>query len=288
MPFPTNVFSMVDLCMSSSVPSGGSHSYSMGNSLHEVPSSGGNIYPHMSNHCHVTFSSQATSSVSIPLHPFMNQYGGGHYPTGQGHGVYQNPSWPAISQNQSLPKPWSQMSQPTTATSPFTACHTGIISPTYASHVGGSSPTSTSHVGDSLLSSASHVGAMSPAIVSHSRGIHMIENPRCVRRKLKFLCRICERDHLSHFFPTTTVVPEMWSLPGGPLGSESSLVSQPSLVDTVVMTMQYSVETPLSLRVDASLDLVISHHVQPAVVSMQYLTKTTPIFGGDASLDLVS
>jgi hypothetical protein len=115
---------------------GGSQFYSMGNPLQEVPSSGGNIYPHMSNPCHVVVSLQAASLVSMPLHPFMNQYGGGYYPVEQGHGVYQNPSWPAISQNQSFSKPWSQMPQPTTATSPVTASHTSIISPTSASHVG--------------------------------------------------------------------------------------------------------------------------------------------------------
>jgi hypothetical protein len=103
MPVPTNAFPMEDLHLSSGVSSGGSQFYSMGNPLHEVPSSGGNIYPHMSNPCHVAFSSQAASSVSMPLHPFMNQFGGGYYPVGQGHGVYQNPSWPAISQNPVFP-----------------------------------------------------------------------------------------------------------------------------------------------------------------------------------------
>jgi hypothetical protein len=51
--------------------------------------------------------------------------------------------------------------------------------------------------------------------------------------------------------------------------------------------MKYSNDTPLPIGVDASLDLVVSHHVQPTVVSMQYLTTTTPTFGVDASLDLV-
>jgi hypothetical protein len=113
---PMNTFPMEDLHLSSGVSSRGSQFYSMGNPLHEVPSSGGNIYPHLSNPCHVTFSSQATSSVMMPLQPFMNQFGGGYFPTGQGHGVYQNPSWPAISQNQSFPEPWSQIPQPTVRT----------------------------------------------------------------------------------------------------------------------------------------------------------------------------
>jgi hypothetical protein len=40
-------------------------------------------------------------------------------------------------------------------------------------------------------------------------------------------------------------------------------------------------------RGDVSLDLVVSHLVQPTVVSMQSLTENTPIFWGDAPLDLV-
>jgi hypothetical protein len=74
--------------MSSSVSSRGSQFYSMGNPLHKVPLSGGNIYPHLSNSFHVTFSSQAYSSVMIPLQPFTNRFGGGYYLGGQGHGVY--------------------------------------------------------------------------------------------------------------------------------------------------------------------------------------------------------
>jgi hypothetical protein len=131
---------------------------------------------------------------------------------------------------------------------------------------------------------------MSPATASHVGGIHTIEKPRRIRCKPKFLCRLCKGDHLTRLCPATVVVQEAWSFPGGPSGSESSLVSQhssPSLVDTVVMPMQYSADTTLILGGDASLDLVVSHPVQPMVVSMQSSTDTTPIFGGDASLDLV-
>jgi hypothetical protein len=82
MSVPTKTFPMADLRLSSGVSSGGSYFYSMGNPPHEVPSPGGKIYPHMSNPCHVAFSSQVASSVSMPLQPFMNQYGGRYYPTG--------------------------------------------------------------------------------------------------------------------------------------------------------------------------------------------------------------
>jgi hypothetical protein len=90
---PTNTFSMADLRFPSVVSSRGNYFYSMGNLPHEVPSYGGNIYPHMSHPCHVSFSSQANS---IPLQPFMNQYRGGYYLVGQGQGVNQDPSWPTI------------------------------------------------------------------------------------------------------------------------------------------------------------------------------------------------
>jgi hypothetical protein len=92
MSAPMNAFPMADLHLSFGVPSGGNPSYIMGNPPHEAPSSGGNIYPHMSNHFHVTFSVQVASSVMMPLQPVTNHYGGEYYPTGQGHGVYQNPS----------------------------------------------------------------------------------------------------------------------------------------------------------------------------------------------------
>jgi hypothetical protein len=99
MAVPMNDFIMTELLLSSGVSSRGSQFYSMGNSLHGVSSSRGNIYPHLSNPCHVSFSSPAVSLVMMPLQTFMNQFGGGYYHVGKGHGVYRNPSWPAISQN---------------------------------------------------------------------------------------------------------------------------------------------------------------------------------------------
>jgi hypothetical protein len=51
-----------------------------------------------------------------------------------------------------------------------------------------------------------------------------------------------------------------------------------SLVDTVVMSIQSSTNTPLPLEVDAYLDFVVSHPIQPAVMSMQYLIDNTLMF----------
>jgi len=140
---PTYTFPMAILPLTSGASSGVSQFYSMEDPLHEVPSSQGNVYPHLSNPFHVDFSSQADSSVMIPLQPFMNQFGGGYHPVGQGHGVYQNPFWPTISQNQSFPKPWSQILQLVADS------HARSKSPVTASHTAHTSPNSASHVGDS-------------------------------------------------------------------------------------------------------------------------------------------
>jgi hypothetical protein len=130
------------------------------------------------------------------------------------------------------------MPQLTIATSLIPASHTKITSPTFVHHVGDEPPTS-----------ASHVESMSPYIVSDVGGIHTIENPRRVRCKNKFLCRICEGDHLTRLCPATIGILEVWSSPRAPSGSESSLVSQHSispLIDMVVMPMKSSPDpTPI-------------------------------------------
>jgi hypothetical protein len=302
-----NTFSMASPHVSPGVSYWENQFYGSGYPLHGSPSQGGNMYPHSNNPYHAFVSSQTFTLVSMPLQPFMDWYGGGYYPGGQG--VNQDPSWPAISQNQSFLGPWFQMSQSITATSPVIVCYIGIISPTSsihvgycsttssshvggtclltvshtthtspisASHVGDPSPTSVSHVGYFLVASASHAGSMSPANASHAGGIHMIEKPRRLRRKPRFLCRTCEGIHLTRVCLFTTGVPEAWGTPKGPLGSEASMASQhsvPSLVDTTVMPMQSLIDTPFPLGVDVSFDLVFSHPIQPVVMSMQYLMK---------------
>jgi hypothetical protein len=42
----------------------------------------------------------------------MNQFGGGFYNLGKGHGAYQNPGWVAIPQQQPFLGSWAQMPQP--------------------------------------------------------------------------------------------------------------------------------------------------------------------------------
>jgi hypothetical protein len=82
----------------------------------------------------------------------------------------------------------------------------------------------------------------------------------------------------------------MWGSHKGRSGFEASMVSQhfvPSLVDTTVMPMQSSTDTPFPLGVDASFEPIVSHPIQLVVVSMQSSIDTSPMFGGDTSLDLV-
>jgi hypothetical protein len=220
--------------------------------------------------------------------------------------------------------------QPTTAchargTTLVTASHTAQTSPTFVSHVGDSSPTYASHVGDrsttfaihvedQILAPPSHARSMSPTTISQAGGIHTIEKHRCIGSNPKFLCIIFKRGHLTHLFPANVMVQEVRSLSDGPLGFDSSLVSQksnPSLVDTTVMLMQSLTDTTPILESDASLDHVVSYPIQPMVekmlvllqflvdptlllesekfkevtLLMQYLVNPTLILEGDVSFD---
>jgi hypothetical protein len=182
------------------------------------------------------------------------------------------------------------MPQLTTATIPVTTIRNGIPSPISSSHVGDWSTTSVSHVEDQQPTTASQVGgttivsmshpditspasvsnveSMSLAIVNDIGDIHTIEKPRRVRCKPKFLCRICEGDHLTRFCPATAGIPEVWSSPRGPSSSDSSLDSQHSvspLIDTVVMSMQSSPDPTNMFEGDESPGHVVSHPIQPTV-----------------------
>jgi hypothetical protein len=132
---------------------------------------------------------------------------------------------------------------------PVTTSHVGGITLVSMSHTDITSPTSIHHVGDESPTSSSHVESMSSTIINDTGDIHMIEKAIHVRRKPKFLCRTCEGDHLTRFFPATSGILEAWSSPRGPSGFESSLVSQnfvSPLIDMTVMPMQSSLDhTPI-------------------------------------------
>jgi hypothetical protein len=97
-----NTFVMMNPPLSSEIPHRGGQFYAMGNPHLEDPLIGGNVYhPHY-----------VTPVGMVPIQPLMNQFGGGYYPTRQGHGVYHNPGWFSIPQHQSFPGEWAQMKQP--------------------------------------------------------------------------------------------------------------------------------------------------------------------------------
>ena len=61
------------------------------------PLSGGNVHLHMGDFSNIDFSSHGFPNMQIPMHPYMNQFEGGYFPTSQGHGLYQNPPFPMVS-----------------------------------------------------------------------------------------------------------------------------------------------------------------------------------------------
>jgi hypothetical protein len=72
MLIPKNTFIMGNPPLSSGVPSGVSQFHAMGNPYPGASSTRGNVYdPH-----YVVFAGM------LPIQPFMNQFGGGYYPTG--------------------------------------------------------------------------------------------------------------------------------------------------------------------------------------------------------------
>jgi hypothetical protein len=78
---PTNDFIMENYPPTSGISSGGNTFSNMGNPQYKAPFPRGNVYPHMGNMYHITFSSQVIPSRMMPLQPFMNHLGGrGNYP----------------------------------------------------------------------------------------------------------------------------------------------------------------------------------------------------------------
>jgi hypothetical protein len=97
MPILTNEFVMKNPSLSFGFPPGGIQFHAMGKPQLGSPQAGGNVYhPHY-----------AAPAGMVHIQPFMNKFGGGYYPTGQCHGVYQNPGWFTIPQHQSFPGAWA-------------------------------------------------------------------------------------------------------------------------------------------------------------------------------------
>jgi hypothetical protein len=96
--------------------------------------------------------------MMMPIQNSLNKLNRGYYLPRQGQGVNQYPSWPAMFQIQSFPRPWHQIPQSTAISVPIS--HTRAPSPTSASHVGDGSTTSTSYVDNLYPAATSHVGGV--------------------------------------------------------------------------------------------------------------------------------
>jgi hypothetical protein len=280
MSVPSNTFSMTGPQVPPGLSYGENQFYGSGYPLYGTPSQGGNIYPHSNNSYPTSVSSQ--TSVTMPVQTSSDHFGIGHHFSGQGQGVHQDPSWPAIFQNQSFPGPWNQM--PQSIASPVTVSHTGAPSPTSASHVGDGStfstnyvdnlpPTSANYVGGTILFTPNHSRVTSPASIHHTGDDSLspasyIEKPRRLRRKPKFLCRTCEGSHLTRLCPVTTGIPEAWGSPKSPSDSEASMVSPHTtspLIVSVVPPTQSSPDLTPFVKGEASLAPVTMHPLQPII-----------------------
>jgi hypothetical protein len=87
MPVPTNTFPMAGPHISPGISYGENQFYGSSYPLHETPSHGGNIYPHLNNHYHTFVSSQKSTSIMMHVQTSLDQLGGGHYLSRLGQGV---------------------------------------------------------------------------------------------------------------------------------------------------------------------------------------------------------
>jgi hypothetical protein len=280
MSVSSNTFSMTGPQLPPGLSYGENQFYGSGYPLYGTPSQGGNIYPHSNNPYPTSVSSQAL--VMMPIQTSSNHFGMNQHLSGLGKEVHQDPTWLAIFQNQSFPRPWNQM--PPSIISPVTVIHTGAPSPTSASHIiyGSNSstnyvdslpPTSINYVGGTVLFSQNHSHVMSPTFI-HNTGdkslspSSYIEKPRHLRCKPKFLCRTCEGSHLNRLCPITAKIPEAWISPKSPLYSEASVVSphtiSPLIVSVVPLT-QYSPDLTPFVKCESSLAPVTMHPLQPII-----------------------
>jgi hypothetical protein len=179
-------------------------------------------------------------------------------------------------------------------THPPSTSHARGESPFTASHTGNRSVASASHVIDPSLTFASHVGEVQPTTASHVGGINSVQKPRRIGRKLKFPCKICKGDHLTHLCPGIPEVQRLFSLSASSYDSKSFEVSSQSiqpLVEKVVMLMHSSVDPTPLLGGEVPLDLVVSQPIQPlvekVVMPMQSSVDPTLLLGGEVPLYLV-
>jgi hypothetical protein len=176
--------------------------------------------------------------MMMPVQTSSDHLGINHHVSGTGQGIYQDPFWLAMFQNQSFPGPWTQI--PQSITIPTIVSHTSAPSPTPTSHVGDEStpstnqannplPTSTNYVGGTILFTPDHSRVTSPTPIHHTGDNSLsltspIEKPKRLRRKPKFICKTCEGSHLTHLCLVTAEILEAWGSPKIPSDSETPMI----------------------------------------------------------------
>ena len=80
--------------------------------------------------------------------------------------------------------------------------------PTSLIQVGPSHPASSVHARGKLSSFADHVERKQLATSSH---VNTVEKTGCSKCKLKFPCKLCKGDHLTHQCPAIAEVQRVWS-----------------------------------------------------------------------------
>jgi hypothetical protein len=211
-------------------------------------------------------------------------------------------------QNQYFLGPWNQI--PPSIASPVNFSHTGAPSKTSSSHVGDGStlstnyvdslhPTSTNYVGGTILFTPSHNRVTSLASIHHLGDdfispTNYIKKPRCLRCKTKFLCRTCERNHLTRLCTVSSEIPEVLGSPKRPSDSETSLVSPLTtspLIASVVAPPQSLPDLTSFFESESSPTPITMHPLQPIIeevaTTLQYLVNPTLLEESDAPLSHV-
>ena len=139
--------------------------------------------------------------------------------------------------------------------------------PASLSQVGPSHPASDGHVGGKLSAFVGHVERKQSATTSHVDNVEKTGRLKC---KLKFPCKLCEGDHLTHRFPTIIEMQRVWSnnqeypTPKQPIVSQQP--TQP-LVDQVVKPISALVDPTLLWESDPDVIEPMSPLVNPTLPS---------------------
>jgi hypothetical protein len=120
MSIPLNTSSAPGPQVPPGLPYGESQFYNSGYPPYGTPSQGGNIYPHSNNSYPTSISFH--TSVMMLIQTSSDHLRINHHVSGLGQGVYWDPFWHEMFQNQSFLGPWNQI--PQSIAIPTTVIHT--------------------------------------------------------------------------------------------------------------------------------------------------------------------